>query len=121
MQAYVVSYSKYIIAAAMAVYTLTAYFALPVRRGRNPFFLLFMQRFSWAVFMVNATLTLWKLGGEDSRILLSGALCTLAFLAFMLIFQTFYAKAHVMLFNNICCGADSAGEDSAGAGAGSAF
>jgi cell division protein FtsW (lipid II flippase) len=102
MQAYVVSYSKYIIAAALAVYTLTAYFALPVRRGRNPFFLLFMQRFSWAVFMVNATLTLWKLGGEDSTILLSGALCTLAFLAFMLLFQTFYAKAHVMLFNNVC-------------------
>lgn len=102
MQAYVVSYSKYIIAISLAVYTLTAYFALPVRRGRNPFFLLFMQRLSWAVFMVNATLTLWKLGGEDSRILLSGALCTLAFLAFMLLFQTIYSKAHVMLFNNIC-------------------
>ncbi len=102
MQAYVVSYSKYIIAIALAVYTLTAYFALPVRRGKNPFFLLLVQRLCWIVFMVNATLTLWKLGGEDSRILLSGALCVVVFLAFMLLYQALYEKAHVMLFNNIC-------------------
>ena len=64
MQAYAVSYSKYMIAASMVLYTFLAYVALPsgkdVRRTCET-----LQRLCLGVFTLNAYLTMAILAGDE--------------------------------------------------------
>ena len=64
MQAYAVSYSKYLIAASMLLYTFLAYVALPsgkdVRRTCET-----LQRLCMAIFTINAYLTMAILAGQE--------------------------------------------------------
>ena len=64
MQAYAVSYSKYMIAASMVLYTFLAYVALPsgkdVRRTCET-----LQRLCLGVFTINAYLTMAILAGDE--------------------------------------------------------
>ena len=72
MQAYAVSYSKYLIAASMVVYTFLAYVALPsgkdVRRTCET-----LQRLCIGVFTINAYLTMAILA-EDEYLFVFGLL-----------------------------------------------
>ncbi len=99
MQAYAVSYSKYMIAASMVLYTFLAYVALPsgkdVRRTCET-----LQRLCLGVFTVNAYLTMAILAG-DEYIFTFGILQLLIILGASLLYRTLYKSANMLMINNI--------------------
>ena len=99
MQAYAVSYSKYMIAASMVLYTFLAYVALPsgkdVRRTCET-----LQRLCLGVFTVNAYLTMAILAG-DEYIFTFGILQLLIVLGASLLYRTLYKSANMLMINNI--------------------
>lgn len=99
MQAYAVSYSKYMIAASMVLYTFLAYVALPsgkdVRRTCET-----LQRLCLGVFTVNAYLTMAILAG-DEYIFTFGILQLLIVLGASLLYRTLYKNANMLMINNI--------------------
>lgn len=99
MQAYVVSYTKYVIAAAIVLYTLLAYLALPAAESRRSACEV-LQRLCMAVFMVNAYLTLAVLGG-DVNLLIFGLIQLAIYYAFSFAYGTAYKTANRLMFNNI--------------------
>lgn len=99
MQAYAVSYSKYMIAASMVLYTFLAYVALPsgkdVRRTCET-----LQRLCLGVFTVNAYLTMAILAG-DEYIFTFGILQLLIVLGASVLYRTLYKSANMLMINNI--------------------
>ena len=99
MQAYAVSYSKYMIAASMVLYTFLAYVALPsgkdVRRTCET-----LQRLCLGVFTINAYLTMAILAG-DEYIFTFGILQILIVLGASLLYRTLYKSANMLMINNI--------------------
>ena len=99
MQAYAVSYSKYMIAASMVLYTFLAYVALPsgkdVRRTCET-----LQRLCLGVFTINAYLTMAILAG-DEYIFTFGILQLLIVLGASLLYRTLYKSANMLMINNI--------------------
>ena len=99
MQAYAVSYSKYMIAASMVLYTFLAYVALPsgkdVRRTCET-----LQRLCLGVFTVNAYLTMAILAG-DEYIFTFGILQLLIVLGAALLYRTLYKNANMLMINNV--------------------
>ena len=99
MQAYAVSYSKYMIAASMVLYTFLAYVALPsgkdVRRTCET-----LQRLCLGVFTLNAYLTMAILAG-DEYIFTFGLLQLLIVLGASILYRTLYKSANMLMVNNI--------------------
>lgn len=99
MQAYAVSYSKYMIAASMVLYTFLAYVALPsgkdVRRTCET-----LQRLCLGVFTLNAYLTMAILAG-DEYIFTFGLLQLLIVLGASILYRTLYKNANMLMVNNI--------------------
>ena len=99
MQAYAVSYSKYLIAASMVLYTFLAYVALPcgkdVRRTCET-----LQRLCIGVFTINAYLTMAILAG-DEYLFAFGLLQFLIVTGAALLYRTLYKSANMLMINNI--------------------
>ena len=99
MQAYAVSYSKYMIAASMVLYTFLAYVALPsgkdVRRTCET-----LQRLCLGVFTLNAYLTMAILAG-DEYIFTFGLLQLLIVLGASILYRSLYKSANMLMVNNI--------------------
>ncbi len=99
MQAYAVSYSKYLIAASMVLYTLLAYVALPsgkeVRRTCET-----LQRLCLAVFTVNAYLTMAILA-SDEYLFTFGLLQLAIVLGTCFLYRRLYKSANMLMLNNI--------------------
>ena len=93
------SYSKYMIAASMVLYTFLAYVALPsgkdVRRTCET-----LQRLCLGVFTINAYLTMAILAG-DEYIFTFGILQLLIVLGASLLYRTLYKSANMLMINNI--------------------
>lgn len=99
MQAYVVSYTKYVIAASIVLYTLLAYLGLPTAETRRRTCEV-LQRLCMAVFMINAYLTLAILN-EDVDLLIFGLVQLALYYAFAFAYRTAYRTANKLMFNNI--------------------
>ena len=99
MQAYAVSYSKYLIAASMVLYTFLAYVALPsgkdVRRTCET-----LQRLCIGVFTINAYLTMAILA-EDEYLFVFGLLQLAIVIGTALLYRTLYKSANMLMANNI--------------------
>ena len=99
MQAYAVSYSKYLIAATMVLYTFLAYVALPsgkdVRRTCET-----LQRLCIGVFTINAYLTMAILAG-DEYLFAFGVLQLAIVIGTALLYRTLYKSANMLMTNNI--------------------
>lgn len=99
MQAYAVSYSKYLIAASMVLYTFLAYVALPsgkdVRRTCET-----LQRLCLGVFTINAYLTMALLD-KDEYLFTFGLLQLLIVIGAALLYRTLYKSANMLMVNNI--------------------
>ena len=99
MQAYAVSYSKYLIAASMLLYTFLAYVALPsgkdVRRTCET-----LQRLCMAIFTINAYLTMAILAGQED-LFTFGLLQLGVTLGTALLYRTLYKSANMLMLNNI--------------------
>ena len=99
MQAYAVSYSKYLIAATMVLYTFLAYVALPsgkdVRRTCET-----LQRLCIGVFTINAYLTMAILA-EDEYLFVFGLLQLAIVIGTALLYRTLYKSANMLMANNI--------------------
>ena len=99
MQAYAVSYSKYLIAACMVLYTLLAYVALPsgkeVRRMCET-----LQRLCIGVFTVNAYLTMAILA-KDEDYFTFGLLQLAIVLGTAFLYRKLYKYANMLMLNNI--------------------
>ena len=99
MQAYAVSYSKYLIAACMVLYTLLAYVALPsgkeVRRMCET-----LQRLCIGVFTVNAYLTMAILA-KDEDYFTFGLLQLAIVLGTAFLYRKLYMYANMLMLNNI--------------------
>ena len=99
MQAYAVSYSKYLIAACMVLYTFLAYVALPsgkdVRRTCET-----LQRLCIGVFTINAYLTM-AIIAEDEYLFTFGLLQVVIVIGTALLYRTLYKSANMLMVNNI--------------------
>ena len=99
MQAYAVSYSKYLISASMLLYTFLAYVALPsgkdVRRTCET-----LQRLCMCVFSLNAYLTLALLSHNENYFAF-GMLQILITIGAALIYRNLYKSANMLMLNNI--------------------
>ena len=99
MQAYAVSYSKYLIAASMVLYTFLAYVALPsgrdVRRTCET-----LQRLCLGVFTINAYLTMAILE-QDEYLFAFGLLQLVIVEGTALLYRTLYKSANMLMANNI--------------------
>ena len=99
MQAYAVSYSKYLIAASMVLYTLLAYVALPsgrdIRRSCET-----LQRLCMAVFTINAYLTMAVIA-SDEYLFTFGLLQLLIILGACFLYRTLYKSANMLMLNNV--------------------
>ena len=99
MQAYAVSYSKYLIAASMVLYTFLAYVALPsgrdVRRTCET-----LQRLCLGVFTINAYLTMATLE-QDEYLFAFGLLQLVIVEGTALLYRTLYKSANMLMANNI--------------------
>ena len=99
MQAYAVSYSKYLIAACMVLYTLLAYVALPsgkeVRRMCET-----LQRLCIGVFTVNAYLTMAILA-RDEDYFTFGLLQLAIVLGTAFLYRKLYKYSNMLMLNNI--------------------
>ena len=99
MQAYAVSYSKYLIAASMVLYTFLAYVALPsgkdVRRTCET-----LQRLCIGVFTINAYLTMAILA-SDEYLFTFGLLQLVIVIGTALLYRTLYKNANMLVINNI--------------------
>ncbi len=99
MQAYAVSYSKYLIAASMVLFTVLAYAALPAsREARRSFEVL--QRLCMAVFTINAYLTMAILA-RDEDLFIFGILVTIIVLWTAVLYRILYKSANMLMINNI--------------------
>ena len=88
MQAYAVSYSKYLISASMVLFTLLAYAALPAaQESRRTFEVL--QRLCMAVFTLNAFLTMAILG-EEEDLFIFGILLTIIVIWTAVLYRILY-------------------------------
>ncbi|HAB94244.1 MAG TPA: hypothetical protein DCF49_05710, partial [Lachnospiraceae bacterium] len=98
MQAYAVSYSKYLIAASMVLFTVLAYAALPAsREARRSFEVL--QRLCMAVFTINAYLTMAILA-RDEDLFIFGILVTIIVLWTAVLYRILYKSANMLMINN---------------------
>ena len=99
MQAYAVSYSKYLIAASMVLYTFLAYVALPsgkdVRRTCET-----LQRLCIGVFTINAYLTMAILA-QDEYLFTFGLLQIVIVTGTALLYRSLYKSANMLMMNNI--------------------
>ncbi|MBQ8054370.1 MAG: FtsW/RodA/SpoVE family cell cycle protein [Lachnospiraceae bacterium] len=99
MQAYAVSYSKYLIAASMVLYTFLAYVALPsgkdVRRTCET-----LQRLCIGVFTINAYLTMAIIAG-DEYLFTFGLLQLVIVIGTALLNRFLYKSANMLMVNNI--------------------
>ena len=99
MQAYAVSYSKYLIAASMLLYTFLAYVALPsgkdVRRTCET-----LQRLCMGVFTINAFLTMAILAREEN-LFTFGLLLLVLTLGAAFLYRFLYKSANMLMMNNI--------------------
>ncbi len=99
MQAYAVSYSKYLIAASMVLYTFLAYVALPsgtdVRRTCET-----LQRLCLGVFTVNAYLTMAILSADEFTFVF-GLLQLFIVVGTAIVYKTVYKSANMLMTNNI--------------------
>jgi len=99
MQAYAVSYSKYLIAACMVLYTFLAYVALPsgkdVRRTCET-----LQRLCIGVFTINAYLTM-AIIARDEYLFTFGLLQVVIVIGTALLYRTLYKSANMLMINNI--------------------
>ena len=99
MQAYAVSYSKYLIAACMVLYTLLAYVALPsgteVRRTCES-----LQRLCIGVFTVNAYLTMAILAKNEDYFTF-GLMQLVIVLGTALLYRKLYRHSNMLMLNNI--------------------
>ena len=99
MQAYAVSYSKYLISASMLLYTFLAYVALPsgkdVRRTCET-----LQRLCMCVFSLNAYLTMAILSHNENYFAF-GMLQILITIGAALIYRILYKSANMLMLNNI--------------------
>lgn len=99
MQAYAVSYSKYLIAATMVLYTFLAYVALPsgkeIRRTCET-----LQRLCLGVFTLNAYLTMAILE-KDEYLFTFGLLQIVIVIGTALLYRTLYKSANMLMINNI--------------------
>lgn len=99
MQAYAVSYSKYLIAACMVLYTFLAYVALPsgkdVRRTCET-----LQRLCIGVFTINAYLTM-AIIARDEYLFTFGLLQLVIVIGTALLYRTLYKSANMLMVNNI--------------------
>ena len=99
MQAYAVSYSKYLISASMLLYTVLAYGALPsgkdVRRTCET-----LQRLCMCVFSINAYLTMAILSHNEDYFVF-GLLQIFITVGAALIYRTLYKSANMLMINNI--------------------
>lgn len=99
MQAYAVSYSKYLIAASMVLYTLLAYVALPsgkeVKRTCET-----LQRVCIGVFTVNAYLTMAILS-KDEDLFTFGLVQLAIVLGTAFLYRKLYRSANMLMLNNI--------------------
>ena len=99
MQAYAVSYSKYLISASMVLFTLLAYAALPAaQESRRTFEVL--QRLCMAVFTLNAFLTMAILG-EEEDLFIFGILLTIIVIWTAVLYRILYKNANMLMINNI--------------------
>ena len=99
MQAYAVSYSKYLIAASMVLFTVLAYVSLPAsKEARRSFEVL--QRLCMAVFTINAFLTMSILAGEED-LFIFGILVTIIVLWTAILYRILYKNANMLMINNI--------------------
>ena len=99
MQAYAVSYSKYLITASLVLYTVLSYAALMLR-GNKRRTCEVMQKFCMAVFMVNAFLTMSILSDSPTRLIFGIAVLAVV-LAAGIIYRVSYKGANILMFNNI--------------------
>ena len=99
MQAYAVSYSKYLIAASMVLYTFLSYVALPsgkeIRRTCET-----LQRLCLGVFTVNAYLTMAILE-KDEYLFAFGMLQLVIVIGTALLYRTLYKSGNMLMINNI--------------------
>ena len=99
MQAYAVSYSKYLISASMVLFTLLAYVALPAaQESRRTFEVL--QRLCMAVFTINSFLTM-AIIGEDEDLFIFGILLTIIAVWTAILYRILYKSANMLMINNI--------------------
>ena len=99
MQAYAVSYSKYLISASMVLYTLLSYIALPASGVRRQTFEM-MQRLCMSVFMINAFLTMTIISGSSMRMVFGVAVLAVM-LGSSLLYRRVYKGANMLMYNNI--------------------
>lgn len=99
MQAYAVSYSKYLIAASMVLYTFLSYVALPsgkdVRRTCET-----LQRLCMGVFTINAYLTM-AIIDQDEYLFTFGLLQLVIVIGSALLYRTLYKSANMLMVDNI--------------------
>ena len=99
MQAYAVSYSKYLISASMLLYTFLAYVALPsgkdVRRTCET-----LQRLCMSVFTINAFLTMAILSHNENYFVF-GLIQILITVGGALTYRLIYKSANMLMINNI--------------------
>ena len=99
MQAYAVSYSKYLISASMVLFTLLAYVALPAaQESRRTFEVL--QRLCMAVFTINSFLTM-AIIGENEDLFIFGILLTIIVIWTAILYRILYKSANMLMINNI--------------------
>ena len=100
MQAYAVSYSRYVIAFSVIVYTVISYLSfalpLPVKRAAE-----IGQRICMVVFCLNAYLTL-SLLLRSAAYFTFGVVQTAVFLVGALLYRRLYQFADMQMYNNIC-------------------
>ena len=99
MQAYAVSYSKYLITASVVLYTFLSYLALMSKNpGKGAYGA--MQRTCMVIFMVNAFLTMSILSGSFTRLVIgSAAAVILAGSAY--VYRKAYPGANMRMYDNI--------------------
>ncbi len=100
MQAYVISYSRYVTTASIALYTLFAFIALPLAEKARSLTEL-VQKICLGVFMVNAYLTLSVLI-KDENILIFGFVQYAVMMILAYLYRMIYKSANKLMFNNIC-------------------
>ena len=99
MQAYAVSYSKYLISASMVLYTLLAYLALPAGKEMRRTCEV-MQRLCMAVFTINSFLTMAIMAQEEDLVIF-GVLLTIIVLWTAVLYRILYKSANMLMLNNI--------------------
>ena len=100
MQAFAVSYSRYVITAVIALYTVLGFAALrlplPVKRGVEV-----VQRLCIAAFLITAYLTL-SIVTRSAPMFTFGMIQAAIFLICALLYRRLYLYANMQMFNHIC-------------------